>query len=85
MESRGTRLKKLRRDFNLSLCDLSKYLEISCEDVKNLENDSGKLNLTILIKLSICIVVLKDIYYAYLMIMNQSNMLLEAMIIQLMI
>ena len=52
MEDRGARLKRLRMEKSLSPYDLSKYLEISQEDVKNLENNEGKLNLTILTKLS---------------------------------
>ena len=52
MDDRGERLKKLRTEKGLSLSDLSKYLEISQEDIENLENNKGKLNLTILNKLS---------------------------------
>lgn len=52
MEDRGERLRRLRTENGLSPSDLSKYLEISQEDVENLENNEGKLNLTILTKLS---------------------------------
>ena len=52
MEDRGERLRRLRTENGLSPYDLSKYLEISQEDVENLENNVGKLNLTILTKLS---------------------------------
>ena len=52
MESRGKRLKQMRIAMGLSLYDLSKYLEISKNDVENLEENDGKLNLTILTKLS---------------------------------
>ncbi|MEE0942218.1 MAG: helix-turn-helix transcriptional regulator [Methanobrevibacter sp.] len=52
MEDRGERLRRLRTEKGLTSHDLSKYLEISQEDVENLENNEGKLNLTILTKLS---------------------------------
>lgn len=52
MEDRGERLKRLRTEKDLSPYDLSKYLEISQDDVENLENNKGKFNLTILTKLS---------------------------------
>ena len=52
MEDRGERLRRLRIERDLSPYDLSKYLGISQEDVENLENNEGKLNLTILTKLS---------------------------------
>lgn len=52
MESRGMRLKRLREQMGLSESDLSIYLKIDSKDIIDLENDNGKLNLTILNKLS---------------------------------
>ena len=52
MKDRGKRLKRLRIERNLSTQDLSRYLEISPEDVENLENNTAKFTLTILNKLS---------------------------------
>lgn len=48
MEKRGMRLKRLREEMGLSVSDLSYFLEIDSKDVINLENDEGKLNLSIL-------------------------------------
>lgn len=52
MENRGTRLKRLRERMGLDESDLSEFLDITPEDVINLENNDGKLNLTLLNKLS---------------------------------
>ena len=52
MKSRGERLKQLRTTNNLSINDLSEYLGISQNGIENLENNVGKLNLTVLTKLS---------------------------------
>lgn len=52
MKSRGERLKQLRTTNNLSINDLSEYLGISQKDIEDLENNEGKLNLTVLTKLS---------------------------------
>ena len=52
MENRGMRLKRLREQMGLSESDLSSYLKVDCNYIIDLENDAGKLNLTILNKLS---------------------------------
>ena len=52
MENRGMRLKRLREQMELTELDLSKYLKVDCNYIRDLENDTGKLNLTILNKLS---------------------------------
>lgn len=52
METRGARLKSLRNSRGLDEFELSEFLEITPEEVINLENDVGKLNLTILNKLA---------------------------------
>lgn len=46
------RLKRLREQMGLTPSDLSKYLKVDCNYIKDLENNTGKLNLTILNKLS---------------------------------
>ena len=45
METRGARLKSLRNSRGLDEFELSEFLEITPEEVINLENDVGKLNL----------------------------------------
>lgn len=52
MENRGIRLKRLREQMGLTESDLSKYLKVDYDYIKALENNTGKLNLTILNKLS---------------------------------
>ena len=52
MENRGMRLKRLRKQMGLSESDLSSYLKVDCNYIRDLENDTGKMNLTILNKLS---------------------------------
>lgn len=52
MENHGMRLKRLREQMGLSESDLSSYLKVDCNYIMDLENDIGKLNLTILNKLS---------------------------------
>ena len=52
MENRGIRLKRLRKQMGLTESDLSKYLKVDCSYIRDLENDTAKLNLTVLNKLS---------------------------------
>lgn len=52
MINRGARLKELRINKKLSIDDLSRYLEVPPKYINDLENNEGKLNLTILNKLS---------------------------------
>lgn len=52
MENRGIRLKRLREQMGLTEFDLSKYLKVDCDYIKDLEHGTGKMNLTILNKLS---------------------------------
>ena len=46
------RLKRLREQMGLTKSDLSNYLNVDCNYINDLENNEGKLNLTILNKLS---------------------------------
>ena len=51
MENRGIRLKRLREQMGLTKSDLSEYLKVDCDYINDLENDTGKLNLTKFIKI----------------------------------